>query len=236
MYLFTLELRITDPLSQGAKDTDGLPGNKNLIQSFQALMERWKCPKPQDTCLGNHCYIDPEGVHLPLSHERLECWASAILKGETCATLETPPNHKLFDPRHAMSPVLKQRLKANKADAVPAPVATAPIFNFSIGSEVARLFNPGAPIAETAPTAVAVPSTLLPPTRVPGLDLPIVDFCQQHHLDNDILGKLKENRYKNARTLCFVTIADLKEMGFLPGEIGELRDAVEKWSEKIVAA
>jgi hypothetical protein len=149
--------------------------------------------------------------------------------------LETPLNHKLFDLGQTLSPVLKQRLKVNKAVPTPA-VASAPIFNFSIGNEVAQLFNPGAPIRATAPAATAIPSTLLPPTRVPGPDLPIADFCQQHQLDNDVLHKLMDNRYKNVRTLRFITIADLKEMGFLPGEIGELRDAVEKWSQKVVVA
>jgi hypothetical protein len=175
-------------------------------------------------------------VHIPLSHDHLECWASAILRGETYATLETPPNSRLFDAGRTISPVLKQRLKNNTAAPAPAPVvASAPVFNFSIGNEVARLFNPGAPVGETAPAA-AIPSALLPSTRVPGQDIPIEDFYQQHQLDNDVLQKLKDNRYKNARTLRFVTIADLKEMGFLPGEIGELRDAVEKWSDKVVVA
>jgi hypothetical protein len=229
---------VTNLLSQGAKDTDALAGNKHLIQTFQALRVRWNCLNKTDTCLGNQCYVDPDSVHLPLSHERLEAWASAILRGETYATLETPPNSRLFDTGRAISPVLKQHLKDNaKANATaPAPVvASAPVFNFSIGNEVARLFNPAAPIGETAPAAAANPSALLPSTRVPGQDIPIEDFCQQHQLDNNVLQKLKDNRYKNARTLRFVTIADLKEMGFLPGEIGELRDAVEKWSEKVVA-
>ena len=86
-----------------------------------------------------------------------------------------------------------------------------------------------------APTAAAISLTLLPPTQVPGPDIPIEDFCQQHQLDNDVLQKLKDNCYKNAWTLHFVTITNLKKMGFLLGEIGELRDAVEKWSVKVVA-
>lgn len=225
-------------LAQGDKDSDDHPANKKLTETFQALREHWKCKKQQETCLGNHCYVNPEGVHLPLSHERLESWASAILRGETYATLETPPNNKHFDAGQAISPVLKQRLKANAAAAAAAPVvASAPVFNFSIGNEVARLFNPGAPVIERTPTApAAASSTLLPSNRVPGPDIPIDDFCQQHQLDNDIRQKFKDNRYKNARTLRFVSLGELKEMGFLPGEIGELRDAVEKWSEETVVA
>ena len=138
----------------------------------------------------------------------------------------------------ALSPVLKHRLKTNAA-AIAAMPAT-PIFNFSIGGEVAKLFAPlampamaAAPAADTNPDAASL--KLLPSTRSLGQDIPIEEFCQQHQLDNEVLQKLQANRFKNARILHFVTIADLKEMGFLPGEIGELRDAVEKWSEKVAA-
>jgi hypothetical protein len=44
------------------------------------------------------------------------------------------------------------------------------------------------------------------------------------------LNKFTENFYKHARALRFVTIDELKEMGFRLGEIAGLRDAVESWS------
>ena len=108
-----------------------------------------------------------------------------MLKGEMYAMLETPPNNKLFDTGHAISPVLKQQLKSNTT-------TPAPVFNFSISNEVARLFNQAAPIGETAPAAAAaaIPSALFPPTHASGQDIPIEHFCQQHQLNNDVLQKL----------------------------------------------
>jgi hypothetical protein len=49
-------------------------------------------------------------------------------------------------------------------------------------------------------------------------------------LGDNIHSKFINNAYKEARFLRFVTIAELKEMGFQLGEIAALRDAVERWS------
>jgi hypothetical protein len=65
------------------------------------------------------------------------------MKGEDHASLEKPPNHRLFDAEHiAMSPVLKRRLDAQKATAVAAAPAAAPVFNFTIGNDLANLLHP----------------------------------------------------------------------------------------------
>jgi hypothetical protein len=55
-------------------------------------------------------------------------------------------------------------------------------------------------------------------------------FCAEYDLGDNILSKLIKNAYKEARFLRFVTIAELKEMGFQLGEIAAIRDAVERWS------
>jgi hypothetical protein len=51
-----------------------------------------------------------------------------------------------------LSPMLQWRLDAQNAKAN--PVATAPVFNFSIGKEIVEFFNPRA----------RVPATIAPPT------------------------------------------------------------------------
>lgn len=65
---------------------------------------------------------------------------------------------------------------------------------------------------------------------MPGPDMPLSKFCQQYDLGPNILKKLQDNYYSDARVLRFVTIDELKEMDFRLGEIAGLRDAVERWS------
>lgn len=130
----------------------------------------------------------------------------------------------------------------------------APVFNFSIGNEVIDFFRPvataPAPVMTTpAPvvtvttpvvTPVAVSAIaplydldcprLLQPSRLPGQDMPLAQFCMQYNLAQGVLDKLVENSYTQARTLRFVTILELKEMKFKLGEIAALREAVDMWS------
>jgi hypothetical protein len=63
------------------RDPATLPGNVKKNENMKALRERWLCPKKQVSCLGMHCFIneDEGGTHLPFSHERLDCWAAAMV-------------------------------------------------------------------------------------------------------------------------------------------------------------
>jgi len=63
----------------GRKDPDTLPGNVEKTNNIQMLQQQWKCNKWQNNCVGVYCYIDREGNHLSLSHQRLDCWASAMV-------------------------------------------------------------------------------------------------------------------------------------------------------------
>jgi hypothetical protein len=67
--------------------------------------------------------------------------------------------------------------------------------------------------------------------RVPGPDLSIEDFCSQYHLDNDIHDRFKEHKFKRSGAFKFVEVDELKEMGFLRGEIAELKVAIGVWSQ-----
>jgi hypothetical protein len=142
-------------------------------------------------------------------------------------TLETPPNHKLFNERQ-VSPILQCRLDASKNAAAPAPVV-----NISLRKEISDLFHP---IVRSL-TAASEPSHtpdhnscyLLPPSHAPGMDMPISEFCDLYALGPDILKKFVSHLYKNVCVLRFVTLVDLKEMGFRLREIAGLRNAVELW-------
>jgi hypothetical protein len=56
------------------------------------------------------------------------------------------------------------------------------------------------------------------------------DFCMQYGVEIGARERLVTNSYGHARLLPFVTIQELKDMKFLPGEIASLRDAIHKWS------
>lgn len=169
------------------------------------------------------------------------------LKGDEHATLFKPPNHRLFDLINApISPVLQRRIDASKGtSAAPPP---PPVFNLNIGNELVHLLRPPAPpppnppsVAAPAPVAAPLLSshlpnydpecpTLLHPSRAPGEDMSLSDFCNIYNLGQRVLDTFTEHSYKTARILRFVTIAELKEMGFRFGEIAGLRDAIETWS------
>jgi hypothetical protein len=176
------------------------------------------------------------------------------MKGDEYATLEKPPNHKLFSIEKAiLSPVLQRRKDAAAAKNTSGSAASAPaspVFNITIGKDITDLFRAGVAgpshtpnaTADSQPQAQAKPLsapthstaheslTLLPPSHAPGIDMSLADFCSLYDLSPGIFQKLIDNDYKTARFLRFLTFPEMKEMGFKLGEIAGLRDAVELWS------
>jgi hypothetical protein len=61
------------------RDPATLPGNVKKVANIRTLQEHWKCAKKTPDCLGTYCFVNNEGTHLPLSHERLDCWAAAMV-------------------------------------------------------------------------------------------------------------------------------------------------------------
>jgi hypothetical protein len=165
--------------------------------------------------------------------------------------LQAPPNHRLFTPSSTprISPVLQCCLDTQNAKTLAQAVSTAPVFNFSIGKDIVELFRPPVPAAAlpltpSTPAVAAVISThpptydlqcptLLQPSRLPGEDMPLPQFCAQYKLGTGILDKLLEHSYSQARTLRFLTVEDLKEMKFRLGEIAALREVIDVWSVPI---
>jgi hypothetical protein len=62
------------------KSSDQLAGNLAKNNNISQIQEHWKCPKKQADCLGTHCYVDENGSHLPLGHERLKNWATSMVR------------------------------------------------------------------------------------------------------------------------------------------------------------
>lgn len=163
------------------------------------------------------------------------------MKDDDSATLEKPPNHKLFDPSGKdLSPVLQRRQAAMSAQSGDATNSTAPVFNVSAGNEAFNFLRPflPQPAAPAALSAIQAPpiifdnfsSTLLPSTRHAGPDMKLDVFCTTFDLGPKIFDKFTANDYLHARFLRFILIKELEDMGFARGEIAALRDAVETWS------
>ena len=139
------------------------------------------------------------------------------LKGKEHATIEKPPNHRLFD-TSPQSPILQCRLNAqNQKNAS----SSAPIFNLTIGNDIVhRLLgphcdhdadlpppvapHPAAPgPADPAPLAPAATIydlqclTLLHTSHVPGPDMPLAQFCTHFKLSDMVFDKLHDNSYQD---------------------------------------
>ncbi|KAJ6544492.1 hypothetical protein B0H19DRAFT_1170800 [Mycena capillaripes] len=74
-------------------------------------------------------------------------------------------------------------------------------------------------------------STLIPSHLVPGPNLSMEEFCATYEIDEDIFQRLKEQKFKYTNAFKFVELADLQQMGFMLGEIAELRAAIAAWAQ-----
>jgi hypothetical protein len=70
----------------------------------------------------------------------------------------------------------------------------------------------------------------LPFPRLPGADLSIEEFCTTYNFDGNISERFKQHRFKRTTAFKFVEVPELKEMGFMKGEVAELKVAIEEWS------
>ncbi|KAJ6545824.1 hypothetical protein DFH09DRAFT_1508674 [Mycena vulgaris] len=218
-------------------ENDILPANKAINDQIAILRNKWTCHTNHGS---DYCWISgEEKEHIPLGNPHFNAWAAGIENG-ACDT-DTPPNHKLFNKNgnsaHLAPPTLLQR---RAAAANQAPHSAGPVIhnNFTFLDALLEIFRPNgiapapAPAANHAATSGPVQDqiTLLPPhTQVPGR-LPITDFCSIYELDNSIRDKLVANGYRNASVFYLIKLGELPAMGFLPGEIAELQDAVQQWA------
>lgn len=149
------------------------------------------------------------------------------LKGEQFATLDKPPNNTLFDAISApslskQSPLLQRRLEL----AAEKNKAAAPQVHINIPPELFGVLRPpAAAIANPPPSS----TTLIPGHLRPGPDMSVDDFCALYDLDTDIADRFKQNKYKRTQTFQFIEVPELKEMGFVGGEIAELKVAITRW-------
>ncbi|KAF7326738.1 hypothetical protein MVEN_02592700 [Mycena venus] len=216
-------------------ENDILPANAEINNKIAQLRAKWTCHAADGS---DYCYVSGDDKeHIPLGNPHFSTWAAACLNG--AADDETPPNHKLFNPksnssRLAPPTILQRRIAQANESATPA----APIIhnNFSFPDGLVDLLRggPAHPSATTPTTSSSLSAAentmLLPPNTGVGARMPISDFCERYDLGTSIAEKLTNNGYKYSSVFYLIKLSELKEMEFRPGEVAELRDAVGQWA------
>ncbi|KAJ7909537.1 hypothetical protein B0H13DRAFT_2330240 [Mycena leptocephala] len=237
---FTVPRKVKDPihLTDAAK-YDYLVKNALLIQKIPSAKI---VVEPKAESVAREKENDTNGDEDDATKTAKKGEKKTKLKGKPLANVETSPNNSLFDTvavgaRAAQLPLLQRRLELrDQAAAKNAPAV--PQVNINLPPEFANLLRPVVPPAAPAPAApnafIPPPNTanmLIPYPHIPGADLLIQDFCSLYDLDNDICEKFQIPKYKRTNAFKFVEVDELKEMGFMKGEIAELKVAVGKWSQ-----
>ena len=119
----------------------------------------------------------------------------------------------------------------------PLPVAqAAPIFNVVLPNnpygpyQIPPLGHAAAipPLAPAAPPALSAP--LIPPGLVLGPRMDMATFCQVFNLSGTILSRLRDNAYSGTHAFPYMTGEELLTLGFKPGEIINMKEAITKWA------
>ncbi|KAG2738054.1 hypothetical protein P692DRAFT_20759847, partial [Suillus brevipes Sb2] len=195
-------------------DESNQPVNKNI----RDLRNWWICHK-KPGCESEFCFVNPAdgGSHIPLTFPRLECWASAILKGPATATLEKPPNHSHFSmvPEELLGQQSVLALRRQQLD------------------EQARLKASSTGNMQNTPVInVNFPPELfhtLPQLAAPGPRMCLADFCVAYEISETLQTKLLQNGFSSSHSFRFTSLEDLESIGLLRGEVAQLRDAVSRW-------
>jgi len=152
------------------------------------------------------------------------------LRGDDLASMEKPPNINLFDPvsTHTVaskSPLLQARLNAMAKEKAPPPPPAAPVVNIVLPND---MFNP---YQQHRPPVPALQTTgLIPPSYRPGPRMDMAQFCSIFALSEDIYRRLDENKYSGTQAFTHMESGELRELGFKPGEIVDLKEAVKEWA------
>ncbi|KAJ3848698.1 hypothetical protein EV368DRAFT_68041 [Lentinula lateritia] len=130
-------------------------------------------------------------------------------------------------PQGQISPLLKKRLNnARHSSAVPTIINQI---------HMPAEFIPQQPAAVNSSAPLLAPAVIAPLKLVPthlGPDMTINDFCQKYELSSTISAHLVEQDYMT-KTFQHITLDDLKEMMFKPGEDASLHVAVAEGASQV---
>lgn len=160
------------------------------------------------------------------------------LKGPEFATLEKPPNIAQFDPVStrtvvSKSPILQQRLNNMAKERGPqAPVVNVVLpNNFGLYQEFGMQGGrvPG-PVA-APPTQTPGPISLIPTNYTEGQKMDLETFCLIYALPDDIKRRLNDHKITGTHAFAHMTSDHLEGMGFMLGEIIDLKEAIKHWAQ-----
>ena len=156
-------------------------------------------------------------------------------------TLETPPNHHLFNvisnnQLGQLSPLIERRQRGNAANLNTPTTLLPSMIRFDASPELLQVFRPamaGVPQAAALVNAAHAPvalDTLIPANRIPGPTMSLAEFCEAYKLTDGIQKKLEENGYSGSHTFQYAEWQELKDAGLKAGEIAQMKHALFSWS------
>ncbi|KAJ7875521.1 hypothetical protein B0H14DRAFT_2715583, partial [Mycena olivaceomarginata] len=189
-------------------ENDISPVNAEINAKIALLCTKYTC---HDNDGSDFCWVSPEDVkHGALGHPHLQ-------HAHGTNDEETPPSHTIFS-GNSNSGLASKTLLQHRAAAATNQASTAAGLtihthnNFTIPDRFLDLFRPAA-IASPQPAPISQPYepqlTLIPPGKN-------VEICSQW--------------YRTTAAFRFIELKDLPLIQFLPGEIAELREAVQEWA------
>ena len=156
------------------------------------------------------------------------------MKGDDSATVKTPPNSQIFDFVPENSKSLRSTLQKCWDDAQAKTAGQGSVINFNMPPE---LFGqpPVTPANPQPPSelviTVTLNSPLYPPSIKPQVPLALIDFCATHNLSDNILSCFTNNGFTTLNQLCYISLADLKDMVFKRREIALSQDVIAVWMD-----
>ena len=127
------------------------------------------------------------------------------------------------------SPLLQARLNAMANKGPAAPVINC---NVVMPNDMFGFLRPAPapPLVPTFQPPAPGPQALIPPDLQPGIKQDIATFCRTHGLSEEVLEKFRAHAYTGTQAFRYISVQELKDLGFKPGEIVDLKEAVLEWA------
>ena len=88
--------------------------------------------------------------------------------------------------------------------------STYPSAHLQVPSTMACLYGRGAQCWWGKVTNTCV----YPPSKKPQVPLTLINFCATYNLSDDILSRFTNNGFTTLNQLCYISLADLRDMAF----------------------